>query len=24
LRRNLSDSEDELRHAGGDPGWSRE
>ncbi|HET8925640.1 MAG TPA: hypothetical protein VFN26_21840 [Candidatus Acidoferrum sp.] len=24
LRRNLSDLEDELRHAGGEPGWSRE
>jgi len=24
LQRNLSDLEDELRHAGGDPGWSRE
>jgi hypothetical protein len=24
LRRQLSDLEDELRHAGGDPGWSRE
>lgn len=24
LRSNLSDLEDELRHAGGDPGWSRE
>jgi chromosome segregation ATPase len=24
LQSNLSDLEDELRHAGGDPGWSRE
>jgi hypothetical protein len=24
LRNNLSDLEDELRHAGGDPGWSRD
>ena len=24
LRGTLSDLEDELRHAGGDPGWSRE
>jgi len=24
LQRDLSDLEDELRHAGGDPGWSRE
>ena len=24
LRRQLSDLDDELRHAGGDPGWSRE
>jgi chromosome condensin MukBEF complex kleisin-like MukF subunit len=24
FRRQLSDLEDELRHAGGDPGWSRE
>jgi gas vesicle protein len=24
LRTNLADLEDELRHAGGDPGWSRE
>jgi len=24
LQNNLSDLEDELRHAGGDPGWSRE
>ena len=24
LRKNLSDLEDDLRHAGGDPGWSRE
>ena len=24
LRRQLSDLEDDLRHAGGDPGWSRE
>ena len=24
LRQQLSDLEDELRHAGGDPGWSRE
>lgn len=24
LKNNLSDLEDELRHAGGDPGWSRE
>jgi septal ring factor EnvC (AmiA/AmiB activator) len=24
LRKQLSDLEDDLRHAGGDPGWSRE